>query len=292
MIRSMTGFGRCAESVNGYDISVEIKSVNHRYADYSIRVPRMYGFLEDAVKKHLQQYISRGKVDVFVTVRREMDATGEIILNEHLAKSYIQALKTLAALDGVKDDLSVSTVARMSDIFEVRHEEEDEALVTESVLAVVNRAAHALVFVRETEGEGLKADMLARCRAVRADVEKIESIAPGTAEEYRQSLEERIRELLGDVSVDESRLLTEVTVYADKIGIDEELVRLRCHLEEFDAIMARGGAVGRRLDFLLQELNRETNTIGSKANNTEISNLVINIKTELEKIREQLQNLE
>lgn len=292
MIRSMTGFGRCEKTINNYDISVEIKAVNHRYADYNIKLPRMYNFLEEDIKNHLQQYIKRGKIDVYLTIYKELDDSKEIILNEALAESYVKALKLIAEKFDVKDDISVSSVARYNDIFEIKHTEEDEEIIKESVIEVLNEALNGFLAAREREGEKLATDMIARIGLIKTEVERVEVLAPDTVIEHKNNIMERIKELIGDATVDENRLLTETAIYADKLSVNEEIVRLKCHLEEFDRIMAKGDAVGRRLDFLLQEMNRETNTIGSKANNLEISNIVINIKSELEKIREQLQNLE
>lgn len=292
MIRSMTGFGRFENTVNNYDISAEIKAVNHRYADYNIKLPRIYNFLEEDIKSYLQQYIKRGKVDVYISVYKELDDTKEIVLNESLAKSYVDALKLIAEKFDVRDDISVSTIARYNDIFDVKRSEEDENLIRQSVLDVLKNALDGFMSAREREGEKLAKDMIERIGTVKNEVLKIEKIAPDTVIEHKNNIEQRIRELLGNVPVDENRLLTETAVYADKLSVNEETVRLKCHLEEFDRIMKMGDAVGRRLDFLLQEMNRETNTIGSKANNLEISNIVINIKAELEKVREQLQNLE
>ncbi len=292
LIRSMTGFGRCEKTVNGYDIYVEIKAVNHRYADYNIKLPRVYNFLEDDIKKYLQQYIKRGKVDVYLTIYKELDDAKEVVLNEALAGSYIKALKLIAEKFDVRDDISVSSVARYNDIFEIKHDQEDEEIIKTSVVEVLGEALSGFMSAREREGSKLAKDMLERNNLIKGEVAKIEKIAPDTVVEHKNNIEARIRELIGDASVDENRLLTETAIYADKLSINEEIVRLKCHQEEFDRIMSKGDAVGRRLDFLLQEMNRETNTIGSKANNLEISNIVINVKAELEKIREQLQNLE
>ena len=292
MIRSMTGFGRCEKTVNNYDISVEIKAVNHRYADYNIKLPRMYNFLEEDIKNHLQQYIKRGKIDVYITIYKELDDSKEIVLNEALAESYVKALKLIAEKFDVKDDISVSSVARYNDIFEIKHTEEDEEIIKKSVIDVLGEALNGFLAAREREGTKLATDMIARIATIKTEVGKIEAIAPDTVIEHKNNIMERIKELIGDATVDENRLLTETAIYADKLSVNEEIVRLKCHLEEFDRIMAKGDAVGRRLDFLLQEMNRETNTIGSKANNLEISNIVINVKSELEKVREQLQNLE
>lgn len=292
LIRSMTGFGRSERTVNGYDISVEIKAVNHRYADYNIKLPRVYGFLEESIKEYLRQYIKRGKVDVFVTIFKQNDDTKEIVPNEALAQSYVAALRTIAEKFALKDDISVSLVAGYGDIFEVKREKDDEEAAKNALFEVLSDAVGAFMAAREREGEKLAADMNGRINAIKDEVLKIEKIAPDTVLEHKNNIEQRIRELLGDASVDENRLLTETAIYADKLSVNEEIVRLKCHLDEYGRIMQKGDAVGRRLDFLLQEMNRETNTIGSKCNNLEVSNTVINIKSELEKVREQLQNLE
>lgn len=292
MIRSMTGFGRSENTVNGYDVTVEVKAVNHRYADYNIKLPRIYGFLEEDIKNHFQQYIKRGKVDIFITIYKEIDDTKEIVLNEALAASYVRALKTIAEKFDVRDDISVSSIARYNDIFDIKHEPEDEEIIRSAVIQVADEALKSFMAAREREGAKLANDMTERIGNIKKDVIEIEKIAPDTVIEHKNNIEQRIRELLGDAKVDENRLLTETAIYADKLSVNEEIVRLKCHLDEYDRIMQKGDAVGRRLDFLLQEMNRETNTIGSKCNNLEISNIVINIKSELEKVREQLQNLE
>ena len=292
MIKSMTGYGRSEKVIDNYEISVEMKSVNHRYADYNIRVPRSYSFLEEFVKSYLQKYISRGKTDVFVSIKKQQDDTAEITLNKPLAESYVKALRSIAEEFGVKDDISVSTVARYNDIFEVVRTPENEEKVKEMAKEVLSEATAGFIEMREREGKKLADDMVARNDVIRCMVKKIDEIAPTTVIEYRNKIEERIRELIADAEVDETRLLTETAIYADKLCINEEIVRLTSHLDEFDRIMGTGAAVGRKLDFLLQEMNRETNTIGSKSNNLEIAKLIVEIKSELEKIREQLQNIE
>ena len=292
MIKSMTGYGRCEKIIDNYEIAVEIKSVNHRYADYNIRVPRSYNFLEEYIKAVLQKYIARGKIDVYVSVKKQQDDTTEIALNKPLAESYVKALKSIADEFGVQDDISVSTVARYNDIFEVIRTPEDEDAVKAKVSEALDEAAASFIEMREREGKKLADDMVARNGVIRSMVKKIDEIAPTTVIEYRKKIEERIRELIADAEIDETRLLTETAIYADKLCINEEIVRLSSHLDEFDRIMGTGVAVGRKLDFLLQEMNRETNTIGSKSNNLEIAKLIVEIKSELEKIREQLQNIE
>lgn len=292
MIKSMTGYGRSEQILDNYEISVEIKSVNHRYSDYNIRVPRSYSFLEDYVKASLSKHITRGKIDVFVSVRKQLDDTKEISLNKPLAESYIKALKELASEFGIKDDISVSSVARYTEIFDTIRSPEDEEEVKKKVDAVLSEAVSDFIEMREREGKKLADDMLKRNDYIRSLVKKVDEIAPSTIIEHRKKIEERIRELISDAAVDEARLLTETAIFADKLCINEEIIRLSSHLDEFDRIMGTGEAVGRKLDFLLQEMNRETNTIGSKSNNLEIAKIVVEIKSELEKIREQLQNIE
>jgi len=288
----MTGYGRSEQTIDNFDISVEIKSVNHRYSDYNIKVPRYYSFLEEKIKTHLQSFISRGKVDVFVSIYKTVDDSKEIAINPALAKSYIDALRTLAADYNIKDDISVSSVARYTDIFDVKRVSEDEEELVGRTLTVVKSALDGFLEMREREGKKLADDMLMRNSQIREDLKEIEKIAPQTVIEYRQKIEDRIKELLSGTPVDENRLLTETAIYADKLSITEEIIRLHSHLDEFDRIMGLGDAVGRKLDFLLQEMNREINTIGSKSNNIEIAKIVVNVKSELEKIREQLQNIE
>jgi len=292
MIKSMTGYGRSEQTIDNYDISVEIKSVNHRYTDYNIRVPRCYSFLEEKLKSYLQDYISRGKIDVYVTVYKEIDDSKEIMLNPALCQSYIEALRKIAKDFNIEDDITVSTVARYNDIFDVKHKDEDEGQILTNVKIVLDAALEGFLDMRIREGKKLAEDMLMRNELINSELQKIKEIAPQTVVEYRQKIEARIRELLGECPVDENRLLTETAIYADKLSITEEIVRLQSHIEEFSRIMASGEPVGRKLDFLLQEMNREINTIGSKSNNLEIAKIVVNIKSELEKIREQLQNIE
>ncbi|MDR0405793.1 MAG: YicC family protein [Clostridiales bacterium] len=292
MTKSMTGYGRGQRTIDNFDILVEIRSVNHRYADFNFRVPRHYGFLEEHIKNHLKNYISRGKVDVTVSVHRHADDSKEIVLNDALAKSYIDALRRLSTEFGVRDDISVSTVARFGDIFDSVHKEDDEDALLARVLAVTDEAAAAFTDTRAREGAKLAADMLARNSSIRAELTKIEEIAPRAAAEYREKIERRVKELLGDCPIDENRLLTETAIYADRVCVAEELTRLHSHLDEFDRAAALDGPIGRRLDFLLQEMNREINTIGAKANHLDAAKVVVNIKSELEKIREQLQNIE
>ena len=292
MANSMTGYGRSRRTAENYDITVEMKSVNHRYADFSIKLPRFGVFLEDDIKKCISKKVSRGKIDVFVTVRKEEDDSKEFTINTAAAKSLIDSLRSLSESFGLKDDLTLSSVAGFDDIFEINYKEEDEDLLKSCVLSVLDEALGAFCETRKREGEKLVADMKMRNDTVREKLEEIKKLEPQTVVQYRARLEERIRELISDAAVDESRLLTETAIMADKLSITEEIVRLSSHLDEFERIITSDEPVGRRLDFLMQEMNRETNTIGSKSNSLEIARLVVDIKAELEKMREQLQNLE
>ena len=292
MANSMTGYGRSRRTAENYDITVEMKSVNHRYADFSIKLPRFCVFLEDDIKKCISKKVSRGKIDVFVTVRKEEDDSKEFTINTAAAKSLIDSLRSLSESFGLKDDLTLSSVAGFDDIFEINYKEEDEDLLKSCVLNVLDEALAAFCETRKREGEKLVADMKMRNDTVREKLEEIKKLEPQTVAQYRARLEERIRELISDAAVDESRLLTETAIMADKLSITEEIVRLSSHLDEFERIITSDESVGRRLDFLMQEMNRETNTIGSKSNSLEIARLVVDIKAELEKMREQLQNLE
>ena len=291
-MRSMTGYGRCEMNVDGMDISVEIKSVNHRFADYNIRVPRYYGFMEEAVKKYLQQHISRGKVDVYVSISDKNDDSKVITLNSALAEGYINAMRELVEKYGVKDDISAAALSRFSDIFDVEYKEEDEETIFGRVVPVLEAATEQFISMRKREGEKLTEDMLMRKRIIEEKLAKVEEIAPSTVADYKEKLEARIAELMDGIAIDESRVMTEIAIFADKLCVTEETVRLHSHLKEFEHILSQDEAAGRRLDFLLQEMNREVNTMGSKCNDLEIGRCVVDMKTELEKIREQLQNLE
>ncbi len=291
-MRSMTGYGRCEMNIDGMDISVEIKSVNHRFADYNIRVPRYYGFMEDRVKKYLQQHISRGKVDVYVSISDKNDDSKVITLNSGLAEGYINAMRELVEKYGVKDDISAASISRFSDIFDVEYKEEDEETIFARVIPVLEEATKQFIDMRKREGEKLTADMLMRKGIIEEKLAKVEELAPNTVDDYKEKLEARIAELMDGITIDESRVMTEIAIFADKLCVTEETVRLHSHLEEFEHILSQDEAAGRRLDFLLQEMNREVNTTGSKCNDLEIGRCVVDMKTELEKIREQLQNLE
>lgn len=292
MIRSMTGYGRASETIGGMNVTVEIKSVNNRYLDFTPKVYKAYSFIEDKMKNYIRSVISRGKVDCSVQIEMLEDESVNIGLNEAYARGYFEALKKLADEFGIENDVTVSVMARNPDVFRISKTEADEEKIWNAVETVLGKAVGAFVFMRETEGEKLRADILGKADEILGNVEFIEKKSPECVKEYREKIETRIRELLDGADVDETRLLTETAVYADRIAVDEETVRLRSHISQLRKFMDSKEPVGRKLDFLVQEINREANTIGSKAQNTEIANRVIAIKADVEKIREQIQNIE
>ena len=295
MIRSMTGFGRCRETVDGLDITVEIKSVNSRYFDCTAKVSRAYAYLEERVKPYLQSRgVARGKVDVWIGVEMLNSGNVEIALDEGYLKGYLDALCRLRDGYGLKDDISVMTVARNTELFTVKKPEEDIEADWARVLQVLQKATDAFLSVREREGESLAQDLRGKIDTIKGHVDVIEKLSEADVSTYRERLAQRIREALADnqITPDENRLLTECAIHADKVAVDEELVRLRTHFDSFEHILACGEPVGRKLDFLMQEMNREINTTGSKCNDAQIARHVVDVKCELEKIREQIQNLE
>lgn len=292
MVRSMTGYGRAQQTIDGMDITFEVKSVNHRNYEYSSRLPRAYGFLDDKIKKHLQRLIARGKVDVFLFIET-IDAPGSTVtVNHTLAKAYLDAYRELGETYGLRDDISVSQLARNPDILTVHKSAEDEEAVWNAVKVVVDEALARFVAMRETEGERMKADVLMRRDTILEAVGLIEERSPQTVKEHMDKVVSRMRELLDGAAVDEQRLLTEAAIYADKIAVAEETVRLRSHLDQLVEILSQDKSIGHDLNFLVQEINRETNTIGSKASDVTITRLVMSMKGEIEKIREQIQNIE
>lgn len=292
VIQSMTGYGRSEKIVGGRDIAVEIRSVNHRYFDYSSRISRGYGFLDAKLKTFLQNRIARGKIDLYVSVETLESADAEVMVNHSLAKGYIEALKELQSRYGLRDDISVMKVARYSDLFTVRQAPEDEDEIWAAVSEVAETAFSAFSAMRQAEGSHLKEDFLNRTNTVLELVSKVEKRSPQTVSEYRQKLLQRLHEILSDANIDEQRVLTEAAVFADKVSVAEETVRLRSHISQFYSMLESGESIGRKLDFLVQEMNREANTIGSKCVDAEIAHLVVDIKAEIEKIREQVQNVE
>ena len=295
MIKSMTSFGRARDTVGGKDITVEIKSVNSRYFDCNVKISRMYGFLEEKIKSYMQTNgLSRGKVEVYVGVDVIDSVGGEVLYDSAYAASYLAALCRLRDEFGLKDDISVMRLAQNRDIFMVKKPEDDLESDWSDIREVFDRALDAFVAGRESEGANLEADIRAKMAGIKLVVDEIEILSVGDIAEYKGKLEARLRQMLGDnkLELDEQRILTECAIFADKIAIDEEIVRLRSHFKTFEEILESRDPVGRKLDFLLQEINRETNTIGSKCNSAEIARHIVNVKSELEKIREQIQNIE
>lgn len=292
MVRSMTGYGRSQQQLGGYDILLEIRSVNHRYFEFSCKTPRMYGYLEDRLKAFVQERVSRGKIQVNLYLQR-LDGGDEVIaVNRAVAQGYLQALREVRAELDVDDDIALSDIARLPDVFAVRRAQEDPEAVWSLVAQVAAAAVEEFLAMRAAEGERMKADILARAQAVLGYVAQIEAAAPQTVSAYRDRLYAKLQELMGDRQIDEGRLLTEAALFADKVATDEETVRLRSHVASLEEILAGGEAVGRKLDFLVQEFNREANTIGSKCSDVAISKLVVEMKSEIEKMREQVQNIE
>lgn len=292
MIKSMTGYGRAVGTADGMTVTVEIKSVNHRFFEFSARVSRGYSFLEEKLKAFVQQQVSRGKVDCYVQIENEETQDGVVSINESLAAGYYAAIQQLCETYHLKSSDSVELLASHADIFNVKKPPADEEKIWLAVQGVAQEALDSFIAMRCKEGEKLKSDVLSRAQEILADVSFIEARSPETVAEYNEKLKARLKELLGDVSVDEQRLLTEAAIFADKIAVAEETVRLRSHIDQLHAFFEAAEPIGRKLDFLVQEINREANTIGSKASDIDIAKKVINIKSEVEKIREQIQNIE
>ena len=292
LIKSMTGYGRAVETVNGREFTVELRSVNNRYLDCSVRLPRILSFAEDGVKQAVKASISRGKVDVFITVRAEGGDEATVSLNKAVVEGYLNAMRQMVAEYGVTDDISVSALSRMPEVFTVEKPQVDEEQLMADLMTVVGKALEGYDAMRCTEGAALDQDLRSRGQTILALVEKVEQGNGQTVIDYRTKLENKLREVLENTAIDESRILTEAAIFADKVAVDEETVRLRSHLQQMNTMLSGGGAVGRKLDFLLQEMNREANTIGSKCTDVNLARIVVDIKAELEKIREQTQNIE
>ena len=288
----MTGYGRAVETVNAREYTVELRSVNNRYLDCSVRLPRILTFGEEAVKQAVKSFVSRGKVDVFISVRSECGDELQVTLNEAVLKSYLDAMHRMVQEYGVKDDIQVSTVARMPEVFQIEKPQVDEDQLLADLMQVVQKALESYDAMRVTEGAALEQDLRSRGNTILEYVSVVEQGNAQTVEDYRTRLENKLREVLENRNLDESRILTEAAIFADKVAVDEETVRLRSHLQQMNTMLSGGGAVGRKLDFLLQEMNRETNTIGSKCTDVNLARIVVDIKAEREKIREQTQNIE
>ena len=292
MVKSMTGYGRAVETVNGREFTVEIRSVNNRYLDCTVKLPRALSFAEDTVKQAVKASISRGKVDVFVSQRSEGMPEVTVSLNRDVAEAYIRAMRQMAEEFQIREDISVALVSQMSDVFTVDRPQVDEEQLLADLMQVVGHALEGYDAMRSREGEALKADLTGRGSTIRSLVSQVEEGSPQTVADYRTRLYQKLQEVLANTAIDESRILTEAAIFADKVAVDEETVRLRSHLEQMDSMLATGGPIGRKLDFLLQEMNREANTIGSKCTDLRLARVVVDIKAELEKIREQTQNIE
>ena len=288
----MTGYGRAVETVNGREFTVELRSVNNRYLDCSVRLPRILSFAEDAVKQAVKGSISRGKVDVFITVRSEAGDEVQLTLNTSVLQSYLTAMHQMVDEYGVKDDISVSAVSRLPEVFVLEKPQVDEEQLMADLMGVVAKALEGYDAMRTAEGEALDRDLRSRGETILEYVSQVEAGSGKTVSDYRARLEAKIKEVLANTAIDESRILTEAAIFADKVAVDEETVRLRSHLKQMNSMLTTGGAVGRKLDFLLQEMNREANTIGSKCTDVNLARIVVDIKAELEKIREQTQNIE
>ena len=292
MIKSMTGYGRAVETVNGREFTVELRSVNNRYLDCAVRLPRILSFAEDAVKQAVKNSVSRGKVDVFISVHSEGGEEVSVSLNKSVLEGYLTAMRQMVTDYGITDDISVSVASRLPDVFTVEKPELDEEQLLSDLMTVVHKALEGYDAMRCAEGAALDKDLRSRGQTILELVSKVEAGNGKTVEDYRTRLENKLREVLENTAIDESRILTEAAIFADKVAVDEETVRLRSHLEQMNNMLTTGGAVGRKLDFLLQEMNRESNTIGSKCTDVELARIVVDIKAELEKIREQTQNIE
>lgn len=292
MVKSMTGYGRSESHFQGQTITIEIRAVNHRYLDCTPRLPRVYLFLEDRIKTMVQSHISRGKVEVFVSLENTGELSPKISINHPIAQSYCKVFQELAKEYKIENDLTVSKLVKYPDIFHIDHDLEHSEPMADEILQALQKALHDFDTMRTREGHELEQDILARCDDIQILIQNIQKRSPETVSEYRQKLQKRMEEVLSAVPIDETRVLAEAALYADKIAIDEEIVRVYSHLNQVKLLLKLDGPIGRKLDFLMQEFNRETNTIGSKCNDIEISHWVVDLKAELEKIREQIQNME
>ena len=292
MIKSMTGYGRAVATVGGREFTVELRSVNNRYLDCNVKLPRMLSYTEEAVKQAVKASVSRGKVDVFISVKSEAADDTTITLNKTVLEGYLAAMRQMVSEFEIRDDISVSTVSKLPEVFTVDKPQVDEEQLQKDLMEVVAQALAGYDAMRCTEGQALDADLRSRGNTILELVAQVEQGNAQTVIDYRARLEAKLKEVLASTNIDESRILTEAAIFADKVAVDEETVRLRSHLAQMNEMLTNGGAVGRKLDFLLQEMNREANTIGSKCTDVRLARIVVDIKAELEKIREQTQNIE
>ena len=292
VLKSMTGYGRAQQCIDNYEITVEIKSVNHRFFEFNAKTPRAYGYLDEKLKSFVQRSVSRGKIDVGVTIYKTEGLSSEVEVNKALAGEYVNALRQLEGELNLKDDLTLSSISRFSDIFTVKKINEDEQVVWEYVSEVANQAVEKFVAMRADEGKQMKKDLVEKLEHIESLVTKLEEQSPNTVMAYRERLTAKMNEVLGAQNRDESRILLEAAIFSEKVAVDEETVRLRSHIKQFYNLLEAKEPIGRKLDFLVQELNREANTIGSKAQDVEMTAVVVDIKSDIEKIREQIQNIE
>ena len=292
MIRSMTGYGKSEKTIEQRTYQIEIKSVNHRYLDISVKMPRHLSYLEEEIKKVVSSKVKRGKVDIFITFENNSAQGKNIKINTDIAKIYINELRKLAEQENISSNIEVTEISKYPDVLNIQNIEDEETIKKE-ILEVTKIATEQLIDMKQTEGKKIAEDLLNRIQKIKIKIEEISSISTGLIQEYVVKLEGRIKELLKDNQIDESRLAQEVVIYADKCSVEEEVTRLKSHIFQFEKLLNEtNGTIGKKMDFIIQEMNRETNTIGSKANNLEITNNVVDIKTELEDIREQVQNIE
>ena len=291
MIKSMTGYGRANTSKNDREYQIEIKSVNHRYLDISVKIPRQISYLEDSIKKEISSKVKRGKIDVFITFNNNSLEGRTIKINTELAHEYIEELKKLAGKENILSDIQVTEISKYPDVLNIQNQQDDD-IIKEEVIEVINIATNNFISMIQAEGSKISEDLLNRLNNIHIKVDEISKLSTGLIEEYVVKLETRIKDILKDQEVDKQRLAQEVVIYADKCSVDEEITSLNSHILQFKNLLNSDEAVGKKLDFIVQEMNRETNTIGSKANNLDITNRVIDLKTEIENIREQIQNIE
>ena len=291
MIKSMTGYGRANLSENEREYQIEIKSVNHRYLDISVKMPRQLSYLEDTIKKEISNKVKRGKIDVFITFNNNSLEGRSIKINTELAKAYIDELKKLAEKEDILSDIQVTDISKYPDVLNIQNNQDDD-VIKEEVIKVIKIATDNFVQMRQIEGKKISEDLEVRLDKITEKVIEVSKLSTGLIEEYVVKLEARIKEILKNQEIDQARLAQEVVIYADKCSVEEEITRLNSHILQFKNLLNSDEAVGKKLDFIVQEMNRETNTIGSKANNLDITNRVIDLKTEIENIREQIQNIE
>ncbi len=292
MLKSMTGYGRSQQTIDGRDILVEIKSVNHRYFEFNARTPRAYGYIEDKIKSLITKNVSRGKLDVNVSIYTVEGKDAQVLVNLELARGYVNALRTVKDELGLTDNLSLTSISRFTDIFNVSKTVEDEEVIWNEVKKVTEDALSKFIEMRTIEGERMLADVQSRLLTIEGLVTTIEGLSPKSVGDYKERLLTKLQEVLDGKNIDEARVLTEVALFAEKIAVDEETVRLRSHLKQFNSLILSKEPVGRKLDFLVQEVNREVNTIGSKCQDIAVTGIVVELKSEIEKIREQIQNIE